>query len=203
MPVRDPNTPDTMFIATGGALMLAPSPFWGTERIWKSQTSVHNPMFDEKGRVWLTARIRPPANPAFCKKGSDHPSAKLFPVERAGRHLGVLRSENQKVHAHRYLLQHAPFGFCRGRQQHAVAEQRRLGQRYSRLAQYEDVRRDRRRAEVAGLDGVHPRHQRQRQARRIRRARPTRRSDKRQTDRDGLLRHRREPGGRLHLGIGA
>ena len=40
------------------------------------------PMFDEKGRVWFTARVRPPDNPAFCKEGSDHPSAKLFPLER-------------------------------------------------------------------------------------------------------------------------
>ena len=96
VPVRDPNTPDTMFISTGGAIMYAPSPFWGTERIWNSQTSVHNPMFDEKGRVWLTARIRPPANPAFCKKGSDHPSAKLFPVERAGRHLAIYEPKTKK-----------------------------------------------------------------------------------------------------------
>ena len=96
VPVRDSNTPDTMFISTGGAIMYAPSPFWGTERIWNSQTSVHNPMFDEKERVWLTARIRPPANPAFCKKGSDHPSAKLFPVERAGRHLAIYEPKTKR-----------------------------------------------------------------------------------------------------------
>jgi hypothetical protein len=96
VPVRDPKTPDTMFIARGEALMLAPSPHWGTERIWQSQASVHNPMFDDKGRVWITTRIRPAANPAFCKKGSDHPSAKLFPVERTGRHLGVFDPKSKK-----------------------------------------------------------------------------------------------------------
>ena len=96
VPVRDPKTPDTVAIARTDALMLAPSPYWGTERIWKSQASVHNPMFDEKGRVWITTRIRPPTNPAFCKKGSDHPSAKLFPIERAGRHLGVFDPKTQK-----------------------------------------------------------------------------------------------------------
>ena len=89
VPVREPNTSDRMFISTTEALMLAPSPFWGTERIWQSQATVHNPMFDDKGRVWLTSRIRPPANPAFCKKGSEHPSAKMFPMERAGRHLSM------------------------------------------------------------------------------------------------------------------
>src|SRR5207248_4675262 len=44
-------------------------------------------MFDEKGRVWFTSVIRPPENPAFCKEGSSHPSAKLFPLERSGRQL--------------------------------------------------------------------------------------------------------------------
>jgi hypothetical protein len=53
-------------------------------------------MFDEKGRVWITTRIRPPNNPAFCKKGSEHPSAKLFPIERAGRHVGVFDPKTKK-----------------------------------------------------------------------------------------------------------
>jgi hypothetical protein len=96
VPVRDPNTPDTVAIVRTEALMLAPSPYWGAERIWKSQATVHNPMFDEKGRVWITTRIRPPNNPAFCKKGSEHPSAKLFPIERAGRHVGVFDPKTKK-----------------------------------------------------------------------------------------------------------
>ena len=40
-------------------------------------------MFDKDGRLWMAAAIRGPDNPAFCKKGSDHPSAKLFPLDRA------------------------------------------------------------------------------------------------------------------------
>ena len=47
-----------------------------------------------------------------------------------------------------------------------------------RLGQHQDVRRDRRRREVAGLDAVRARHQRQRQARRIHRAQPAGRSAK-------------------------
>ena len=62
---------------------MAPSPYWGPEPIWDSQTSIHNQMMDEKGRVWAAARIRPPANPDFCKKGSDHPSAKIVPARAA------------------------------------------------------------------------------------------------------------------------
>jgi hypothetical protein len=80
MPVRDPKTP-----APGKPLQ--PSPYWGEEAIWDSQANMHNPMFDEKGRVWFTSVIRPPENPAFCKEGSSHPSAKVFPVSRSGRQL--------------------------------------------------------------------------------------------------------------------
>jgi len=82
-PVRDPKTPSSKDNP------MAPSPYWGDAPIWDSQTSTHNPMMDEKGRVWITARVRPPANPDFCKKGSDHPSAKVFPVEEANRHLSM------------------------------------------------------------------------------------------------------------------
>ena len=83
MPVRDPKTPSSKSNA------MAPSPYWGEEVIWDSQTSMHNPMMDEKGRVWFTSRVGPPANPDWCKKGSDHPSAKLTPVESANRHLSM------------------------------------------------------------------------------------------------------------------
>jgi hypothetical protein len=47
-------------------------------------------MFDRHGRVWFTAAVRGPNNPDFCRRGSDHPSAKLTPVERASRHLSML-----------------------------------------------------------------------------------------------------------------
>ena len=83
VPVRDPDTP----VAAGPP--LASSPYWGDEAIWNSRANVHNPMLDHTGRVWLTSRVRAPANPDFCREGSDHPSTKLFPVERAGRHLAV------------------------------------------------------------------------------------------------------------------
>src|SRR5205807_7069650 len=68
MQPRDPKTPSGIFIASGNFPRL-PSPYWGDEMIWKSQTSVHNPMLDQDGRVWLTARIRPPQTPVFCRKG--------------------------------------------------------------------------------------------------------------------------------------
>jgi hypothetical protein len=81
--VRDPATPRT------SPQMPQPSPYWGNEVVWTSRNNVHNPMFDDRGRVWITSAVRPPDNPAFCKQGSAHPSAKLFPIDRAGRHLAV------------------------------------------------------------------------------------------------------------------
>jgi hypothetical protein len=89
--VRDPNTPPT------SATMVQPSPYWGSEPIWTSKNNVHNPMFDEKGRVWITSAVRPPDNPPVCKQGSDHPSAKLFPIQRSGRHLAMYDPKTQKL----------------------------------------------------------------------------------------------------------
>ena len=84
IPLRDLETP---FAApqTG----FQPSPYWEEEPIWNSRANAHNPMFDHKGRVWLTSRVRPNQNPAFCKEGSSHLSAKLFPVVSSSRHLAV------------------------------------------------------------------------------------------------------------------
>jgi hypothetical protein len=69
--VRDSNTPRAAPPKVAG-----PSPYWGTEAIWTSRANVHNPMFDETGRVWITSRVRPQDNPAFCQEGSSHPSAR-------------------------------------------------------------------------------------------------------------------------------
>jgi hypothetical protein len=91
MLVRDPATPSSKQNA------MLPSPYWGAEAIWDSQTSMHNPMVDEQGRVWFTSRVRPPANPAFCKQGSDHPSAKLTPIESSNRHLSMYEPKTGKI----------------------------------------------------------------------------------------------------------
>jgi len=89
--VRDPNTPPT------SASMPEPSPYWASEVIWTSKNNVHNPMLDHKGRVWLTSAVRPGQNPPECKAGSSHPSAKLFPVDNAGRHLAVYDPATKKL----------------------------------------------------------------------------------------------------------
>ena len=90
--VRDPATQPATGPNTG-----APSAYWGTEAIWTSKNNVHDPMFDEKGRVWITSTIRPADNPAFCKAGSTHPSAKLFPLNRSGRQLAMYDPKTKKL----------------------------------------------------------------------------------------------------------
>jgi hypothetical protein len=61
-----------------------PSRFYGKDVIWNDPSNPHNPMYDEKGRVWMTTAIRGRENPSYCKEGSDHPSAKYFPLPRSG-----------------------------------------------------------------------------------------------------------------------
>ena len=89
--VRDPKTPPT------NPAMPQPSSYWGDEVIWTSKNNVHNPMFDEKGRIWITSAVRPPANPDFCKEASSHPSAKLFPINNASRHLQVYDPKTKEL----------------------------------------------------------------------------------------------------------
>ena len=91
MTVRDPATPAT------SPDMAAPSPYWGSEVIWTSKNNVHNPMLDHQGRLWLTSAVRPFDNPEFCKAGSEHPSAKLFPIARSSRHLQMYDPKTKKL----------------------------------------------------------------------------------------------------------
>jgi hypothetical protein len=89
IPVRDPNTGRP-------GKPAQPSPYWGDESIWDSQANVHNPMYDEKGRVWFTSVVRPPDNPAWCREGSNHPSAKAFPLARSGRQLSMYDTRSKQ-----------------------------------------------------------------------------------------------------------
>ena len=88
-PVRDAETP-----TTAEAPVFEPSPYWGEQVLWDSQANAHNPMIDRQGRVWYTARIRGAANPDFCREGSDHPSARLFPLTNSGRHLALYEPDS-------------------------------------------------------------------------------------------------------------
>lgn len=80
-PYIDPKTPSSSTLPHGE------SAYWGNEAIWDGHTSNHNLIFDERGKLWFAARIRGPANPAFCKKGSTLPSTTVAPVEESARQL--------------------------------------------------------------------------------------------------------------------
>ena len=89
-PVRD-NVPEAL--GPGHAAsdkLMQPSPYWGDEKIWDTKANNHNGMIDRKGRVWFAARFRDATNPDYCKKGSGHPSAKVFPLDRTNRQLTML-----------------------------------------------------------------------------------------------------------------
>jgi hypothetical protein len=92
VPVRDPNTsiasPQTGFM---------PSPHWGAEPIWTSKANVHNPMMDHRGRVWFTSRVRNNDTSSFCRAGSNHPSAKVFPINQSGRQLAMYDPASKQV----------------------------------------------------------------------------------------------------------
>ncbi len=95
--VRDPNMPLNLGPGHAAALdALQPSAYWASDRIWETRVNNHNSMFGRDGRVWLAASVRGAENPAFCKEGSDHPSAKAFPMDRAIRHIAVLDLKTQK-----------------------------------------------------------------------------------------------------------
>ncbi|MEO8679610.1 MAG: carboxypeptidase-like regulatory domain-containing protein [Vicinamibacterales bacterium] len=96
-PVRDADMPLSLGPGHAAALdVLQPSAYWGSERLWDTRVNNHNSMLDQRGRVWLAAAVRGAANPAFCKAGSDHPSARLFPIDRNVRQVAVFEPATQK-----------------------------------------------------------------------------------------------------------
>ena len=67
---------------------MRPSNFWGMEHLWANPpydpADPHNPMFDSKGRVWLTSKIRGNQDPAWCSDPSNK-YAEYFPLKSSGR----------------------------------------------------------------------------------------------------------------------
>ena len=113
-PVMDPQMPLNLGPGHAAGLdALMPSPYWGSERIWETRANNHNSMFGRDGRLWLAASVRGADNPAWCKAGSDHPSAKAFPMDRATRHLAMLDPKTMKYTFVEtcYSTHHPQFGY--------------------------------------------------------------------------------------------
>ena len=81
--------------------------FWGWEHLWSNPPTnndpktydydpadPHNPMFDSKGNVWLTAKIRS-AEPAWCNDGSNKFSD-WYPLRNSGRQAAKYDPKTQK-----------------------------------------------------------------------------------------------------------
>jgi hypothetical protein len=128
LPVLDPKTNTATYyeppipagmpemLGPGNAAMakpLLPSAYWGDRKIWDAHLNNHNSMYDEKGRLWLTVAGRGNNDPAWCGKGSDLVSAKLFPLKAAHRELAMY---DRKANKFTYIdtcfeTQHLQFGF--------------------------------------------------------------------------------------------
>src|SRR6266516_6824631 len=52
-----------------------PSLHWGNQHLWANPpynpADPHNPILDSKGRVWMTSKIRPNQDPAWCNDSSN------------------------------------------------------------------------------------------------------------------------------------
>ena len=97
LPVRDAVMPESLGPGhAASAKPLEPSPYWGEAKNWDTKANNHNAMIDRFGRVWLTAAVRAPDNPGFCRKDSDHPSAKVAPIERNARQLAFIDPKTMK-----------------------------------------------------------------------------------------------------------
>ena len=114
MPVQDPEMPESLGPGHAATIKpLAASAYWGDEKIWDTRANNHNSMFDENGRLWLAASVRGMDNPTFCKKGSDHPSAKVFPLERSARQVAMLdpKTMNYTFVDTCFATHHLQFGY--------------------------------------------------------------------------------------------
>jgi hypothetical protein len=111
LPVLDPKTAKVSYITPpeGAAVPeafgpghaaiekpVAASAYWGMEQIWDTKFDNHNDMFDAKGRVWMTGTDHAPGTPAFCKKGSNNPYAKVFPLDTNERQLAMFDPKAKK-----------------------------------------------------------------------------------------------------------
>jgi hypothetical protein len=180
--VRDPKTP-----SEAESIMFAPSPYNGEDKLWDSQAVPHSLYYDGQGRIMYTARIRPAANPDFCKAGSSHPSAKVFPLAQSGRQLEMYDPKTQKFTLINtcFPTHHVQFGFDKDNTAWVSA-----GGSQSGVAGWVNMRILEETGDEQGarLDPVHPRHQRRRQTWRIHRAEPAIRPEQGPPHQPGVLR---------------
>ena len=102
IPVRpeDPDSVPSRFPQE----QLQPSYYWGDQLLWgrggpdghENSSDPHNPMMDQKGRVWMTSTVRARPNPDWCKEGSDNKYAEYWPLASSGRQASFYDPETEK-----------------------------------------------------------------------------------------------------------
>ncbi len=113
-PPEDPAVPEALGPGHAAAAKpIAASAYWGMEQVWDTRVNNHNDMFDAKGRLWLTGTNHAPGTPAFCRKGSDDPYAKVDPIDSNERQLVMFDPKTQKFTFIDtcYGTHHLQFGF--------------------------------------------------------------------------------------------
>ena len=76
--------------------IMEPSPYWGTEAIFKNTVHPHNPMMDHRQRVWSTSAVRPPQNPEYCRGVDGNVFGKNYPMAQSSRQAAVYDPRTQK-----------------------------------------------------------------------------------------------------------
>ena len=76
-----------------------PSNFWGMQHLWgpENPADPHNPMMDQRQRVWTTAAVRPNENPGYCKGENGNVFGKNYPMAQSSRQAAVYDPRTQKV----------------------------------------------------------------------------------------------------------
>jgi hypothetical protein len=66
-----------------------PSIIWGEEIVYDGVTFPNALTMDERGRVWVSARVNVDANPPWCRAGSTNKFAQADPIDESTRHVAM------------------------------------------------------------------------------------------------------------------
>ena len=134
-PTDQASVPRSEARRSSTGLPRGPSPYWGDEAIWDGHTSIHNPMHRREG-----PRLVHRAHPAARRTRTSARRAAIIRPRRSrrskvsARQLSMYDPKTREVDADRHLLHDAPSVLRLRREQHAVDQRGRPGQRRGRLA---------------------------------------------------------------------
>jgi hypothetical protein len=74
-----------------------PSPYFGDQVIFNNTVHPHNPMMDQRQRVWTTSAVRPNQNPAYCTGEGGHVFGSNYPLRQSSRQAAVYDPRTQKT----------------------------------------------------------------------------------------------------------